>query len=967
MPLSESKTAHKGMPDITAKIAASSYLSRLQSEVSDGLNLAREQLLENLDRICRSLEFEEPSADAGKEPSAEADTEPSAQPNKTPSAQANKEPSVDEKSCFSELAAAQARLLQAKSDFSFVWASAELHRVGSQSELGRWQTRFAEVTIEYALRWSWFEVAAKQRSLQKVVADHHGKVPGLFIFGMGKLGGNDLNFSSDVDLVAYFDPELIPVPDMLGKSYICHQVLLKLTQLLSQGGDSNFVWRVDWRLRPNASATTLAMSVVAAQDYYFYHASPWHRLALMKARVVAGDYSSGDRFLHSLAPFIWRQNLDYRALDELAEIKQRINLEHPALRAQRQWREPITEEVAGFNIKLGSGGIREIEFIANALQLVWGGRINKLRDPSTEVALHALAANKQLGREVAGRLIDGYQALRRIENAIQLLGNQQTHLVPTTEKSQAALLTLLSIEKWPQFVTRLNDIRQFVNRHFSELFAEQENAKEHAIVWPSGLSTQADDIVESWESGYQCYGVSNQVRHRLLPLTRGIATYLNEQDDQEGDSASDTIVRLHEFFRALPSGEQYFRLLAESPLLLRSIVPPLLHSPPMTTLLKQSPHIIDCYVQGEWKYANGFDSDYVEQAADYGERLERMRRFVNEHLYQLYLSFLQGSLAVEGFQKALTDLAEHSLELAMRVVAQNMQLEQVPITVVGMGKIALRRMSPLSDLDLIFMFDQDAYDLELTSRFVSRLQTAIATPMREGILYELDTRLRPSGRSGAPTVSVESFANHHFERAHSWEHIALMPSRVVAGNRGVEPRVSDIKRQIVARERNQDQLKRDALKMWRRITQHRVTDSPIQEMNSKLRVGGLMQAEYLAACLILKHAASVKLDSVELDSMLSAVLPKAGFEELPEIIQFWRIQQLWERLLGMSGHALSSMRDQYFSRLLGHSGVSSMDELLSKKKRYANLVENGMNEFFDGLELSDAEIETWLETSVSWK
>ena len=173
-----------------------------------------------------------------------------------------------------------------------------------------------------------------------------GRVTGLFVFGMGKLGGYDLNFSSDVDLVAYFDPHLLPVPEILGRSYICHQILQQLTKLIGQGGQANFIWRVDWRLRPNASATTLAMSTDAAREYYFYQASPWHRLALMKARVVAGDIDCGSRFINQLQPFIWRRNLDYRALDELAETKQRINLEHPALRSQRRWREPINDEIA---------------------------------------------------------------------------------------------------------------------------------------------------------------------------------------------------------------------------------------------------------------------------------------------------------------------------------------------------------------------------------------------------------------------------------------------------------------------------------------------------------------------------------------------------------------------------------------------------------------------------------------------
>ncbi len=865
-----------------------------------------------------------------------------------------------ESSQIDDLESAKTALLKSKTDFNYVWSVAELSQQLSQPALGRWQTRFAEVSIAFALRLAWLTVAPKHKAIINMVAANQGNVPGLFIFGMGKLGGGDLNFSSDVDLVAYFDPTVLAVPEMLGKSYVCHQVLQSLTKLLSQGGASNFVWRVDWRLRPNASATTLAMSVDSAEDYYFYRASPWHRLALMKARVVAGDKSLGTRFLHTLTPFIWRQNLDFRALDELAEIKQRINLEHPSLRTQRQWSEPIANEIAGFNVKLGSGGIREIEFIANALQLLWGGRNHRLRTSNTVDALSALQKLDKLDDATATQLTAAYQQLRRIENAIQMLGNQQTHLLPSSLDNQQRLLLLLGVESWQHLVDSLNPSRELVHKHFSQLFAEQSEAQGENITWPSDLSAQAEDIVNAWEEGYINYGVSNQVRHRLKPLTRGIARYVA----QSTLSADETIVRLHDFFRSLPSGEQYFRLLAESPALLSSIVPPLLHSPAMTILLKQSPHIIDCYVHSQWQYPQPFDGTHVVQADDYGEQLERLRRFVNEYLYQLYLSFMRGDLSVLIFQQALTELAEQTLDLALKLVADEMNLETVPITVVGMGKVAMRKMSPLSDLDLIFIFDQEQTSLELASRYVSRLQTAIATPMREGIVYELDTRLRPSGRSGAPTVSIESFANHHHNRAHTWEHIALVPSRVVAGNRSLETRFNEIKSELITAPRDPKQFINDAQKMWGRIAEHRVKEAPQEVMFSKLREGGLMQAEYLAACVILSNGSSSPSQSIEFDALLSEA---AVDTRLMQAIEFWRVQQLWERLLGRSEQQVSSVPAQYLATLFAQSGVNNLDELLAKKATFSRYVQREMERLFSGNPLSGDEIENWLETQVRWR
>ncbi len=864
-------------------------------------------------------------------------------------------------------ALAEQALISAKQTFALHWCFAELLEVGCQRQRGQWQTEFAEATIHFALSVAWRSLSKKNKNVALALEANNGVMPGLFVFGMGKLGGYDLNFSSDVDLVAYFDPLMLPVPDAVGKSYVCHQALQEMTRLLGQSGNANFIWRVDWRLRPNASATSLAMSTVAAQDYYHYRASPWHRLALMKARVVAGDVELGNAFLASLDSFIWRQNLDFRALDELAEIKQRINLEHPGLRVQRTWVEPIGEQVEGFNLKLGSGGIREIEFFVNAQQLLLGGRRSVLRTPNTVDALAELKNQGRLGATQAERLTKAYQFLRRIENAVQIHSNQQTHLLPMSDAKKTDILLLLKIDSWSSLVEQLNQTRAYVNQLFSRLFAEQERSQLGPLVWPEDLGDVAGDIVETWENGFQVYGASAGTRHKLKPLAHALSEYLLETNDHSGPDVNEVVVRIHNFFRSLPAGEQYFRLLAESPSLLQSIVPPLLYSPAMTTLLTQSPHIVDCYVHGEWRYPEPFDSAYILQSDNYGEQLERLRRFVNEHLYQLYQQFLHNDLAVDVLQAALTELAQHTLELALQAVTLDMGLSEPPVTVIGMGKIALRRMSPLSDLDLIFVYDAEQTSMEVASRFVNRLQTAVAAPMKEGIVYELDTRLRPSGRSGAPTVSIESFEAHHDKRARTWEHIALMPSRIVAGRRQAEQKLNRIKQRIITRERSLSQLRVDARKMWLRITEHRVGDTPLSNMNSKLRVGGLMQAEYLASCLVLNYGPKFISDSVELEDLLTECLPYYGLEELPEVIQFWRIQQLWERLLGKTEQPLSSLRDSYFASLLEHSRCTSMDELLAKKKRYVDYVVIGLERFFaEALELSVEEMDDWDESSIKW-
>jgi len=257
------------------------------------------------------------------------------------------------------------KLLELKRRFALGWSTLSLSSSANFKTLGTLQSEFAARSIDMALRTAW-QIEAKSLKLKNLPDN----ISGLFILGLGKLGGLDLNFSSDVDLIAFYNPETLPVPEHMGQSYAVNKVLKTMGQILKPRNSPDFIWRVDWRLRPESSASQLSMSIDMAQDFYFFRALPWHRLALMKARVIAGDIEAGESFLKSITPFIWRQNLDFRALDELAHLKSRINLEHPALRQQRAAPQPITADAAGFNVKLGSGGIREIEFIANAQQLL---------------------------------------------------------------------------------------------------------------------------------------------------------------------------------------------------------------------------------------------------------------------------------------------------------------------------------------------------------------------------------------------------------------------------------------------------------------------------------------------------------------------------------------------------------------------------------------------------------------------
>ncbi len=757
---------------------------------------------------------------------------------------------------------------------------------GDFDVLGAAQSRFADATIQTALTLAWAQTC-KRFSLK---AD---KPDGLFILGLGKLGGNDLNFSSDIDLIGYYDPDILPVPESKGQAFITNHCLKAMTQILMPRNSPEHIWRVDWRLRPESSGTGLALSIAKAEKFYFFRALPWHRLALIKARIVAGDNGVGHKFLQDIYPFIWPQNLDFRALDDLADLKSRINAEHPGLSQERAAPLPIIESPVGFNVKLGSGGIREIEFIANAQQLIWGGKQIELQTTNTRHALTLLKEADHLSQDKTNLFRHHYISLRRVENALQMIGNEQTHIIPDTDQDKAAILVLTGYQDWDTFSASIYQIRQDVNSEFKSLFRSDspvidmpvaKTVTNNAAIAKEGLSSVAQDIVKSWRNGFNTHGLSRSLSRRYRPLGNTLLTRVLS-------SISDTetaLIRIDRFLKSISRSAQYFDLLDRHESLLDTLITPLLHSPHMTGLLEQSPHIIDIFLIPAQNDVP--DACVVMADPDYGTRLDRLRRFVNEHLFYYYHRFMEKGDSLSVLQHNLTRLAAITLDTSIQIVIEELDIDPIKLCVLGLGKMGTATMAPKSDLDIVFMFD-DAVDSELASKVVRRLKTTITTPLREGIAYELDMRLRPSGRSGPPAVKFASFQKHHMSRAASWEHIALAHSRCVAGDKIFGRDVETFCQSVLSRSRDPIQFRLDAKDMWHRIDSERLMDTAHDHFNAKLRHGGLMQAQYIEAC--------------------QKVLGQTHCEALSQAIIFWQHQQIWERLLGLKLKSFADIPERF--------------------------------------------------------
>jgi len=793
------------------------------------------------------------------------------------------------------------KLLSLKFQFALSFAQTDF---SSFDEMGRVWSSFADATLDRAIELAWSD-AAKQHRLKLP----NGKIPGLFLLGLGKLGGHDLNFSSDVDLIAFFDTDILPVPEHKGQAYIASDICKRVTQILQPRNSPEFVWRVDWRLRPESSGNGLAMSTAKAETFYFFRSLPWHRLALMKARVVAGDKQCGLEFLTRLEPYIWRRNLDFTTLDELAALKTRINNEHPGLQKERAAPEPITPLAAGFNLKLGRGGIREIEFIANAQQLIHGGKRPALRVTHTRTALSQLGHTELMSSAETEALRDDYSYFRQVENAVQMLGNEQTHIVPTGEGLKL-LLTLLGHPS--DFDHVIFKRRKRVHQRFSALFADvaSSNKTDHRLaIDTSSLTGSSNQIANSWINGFQDHGLSQSNQNKY----RGLGQRLTErvQSRHREDQAFE---RVDTFLKQIGRSEPYFALLNRHPNLLEKLITPLLHSPHMSEILRQSPHIIDIFIaanDGTLKE----QSSFVLTSPDYEHRLEALRRFVNEQLFLSYSKFIDGSQTVKILQSKLTALAEQTLNLSIQIVTEDLGLHEIPVTVLGLGKMGTQAMAPKSDLDLMFLFADDV-DSEVAGKIVQRLRTTLTVKLREGIAYELDMRLRPSGRSGPPAVKLSSFKDHHMKRAHSWEHIALAPARIVAGDAALGKEVMAIKSEIFDRPRDEHAFKEDAFAMFQRLASERLHATPANVWRTKLRTGGLMEADYMRSCM--------------------AVLGDTTSPQHRASIEIWNGLQIWERLLGLTGKTVMETPSRFIELIHAAKLEKQQSELESSINTITN-------------------------------
>ena len=764
----------------------------------------------------------------------------------------------------------QAALTIAAADIAGLWTGPEITQALS---------RFSDLYVQYAINFLLKNMAAK-KILNLPDENNPGEGSGLIVLGMGKLGSHELNYSSDIDLIFFFDPEVIETdqPKNLAKGFI--RLARDLVKILSERTADGYVFRTDLRLRPDPGSTPLAISVLAAETYYESIGQNWERAAMIKARPIAGDISAGHKFLERLHPFIWRKYLDFATIQDVHSIKRQIN-------AHRGGAEIAVE---GHNVKLGRGGIREVEFFVQTQQLIWGGRLPELRTAPTCESLNGLAVAGQISQETADELIISYWFLRRVEHRLQMVDDQQTHDLPSDADGIEQIAIFLGYESGDAFREELLSHLNCVEAHYAQLFEDAPRLDGTDEIKGNLIFTGADDdpetlntiksigfaqpeiiaeTVRTWHHGRYRATSSTRAQQILTELVPVVLKAFSETP--EPDIA---FRKFDDFLAALPAGIQLFSMFHAHPTLLNLVAEIMGSAPRLAEHLGRNPGVLDSVLQEDFferlPDADQMDEELghvLQRSENIEDVLDNVRRWANDKRLQIGVQALRHHSNWQDFGTAYSNIADISIQHLLKQVSNEFELNHGRVkdsewAVLALGKVGGREMTPSSDLDLIFVYRHDEnieqsdgerplHPSQYFARLSQRLINAITAPTPEGTLYEVDMRLRPSGNAGPIASHFSTFVQYHKEKSRTWEHMALSRARIVCGTPSLTTDIKAVISETLTQEREPASLLTDVAEMRERIDKEHHSDF-IWEV--KYIRGGLVDIEFSVQYLQLKHA-----------------------------------------------------------------------------------------------------------------
>lgn len=768
-------------------------------------------------------------------------------------------------------------LRRMKSEAALLIALCDIGGVWPVMRLTQALTDLAVASVQSALRYLLRQEAARGRLLPQS-ADNPEEGSGLVVLAMGKMGAGELNYSSDIDLIVFFDAAAPTLASDIEPQRFFVRLTQGLSRLLHQRTADGYVFRVDLRLRPDPASTPVAISTASALYYYEREGRTWERAAMIKARPCAGDAKAGSALLAEIAPFVWRKHLDFAALADVHDMK----------RQMQTFRGQSEIAVEGHNVKVGRGGIREIEFFAQTQQLIAGGRHPELRVRPTLEALNVLASSNWITFAARDELTAAYIFLRRVEHRLQMIADEQTHTLPEDLEAMERFARFLGYDSRASFAQELLSYLDCVQGHYSRLFEGDPagTAKLPAADYGRGPDdprllahfsklgfkkpVAVAETVRQWMAGeYRALRV-DATRRAFVEFVPALIDGLAHAEQPDN-----ALVAFDRFLQALQRGGRLISLLGQNRDLVALVALVLGTAPRLGDMLARQPQIMDGLIDPRFFGAMPDQRELsarlaatLSDADSYEEFLDRLRLFGQESLFLIGVRILSGTVSAQQASIAFADVAEgivntlHGL-VVDQFAAQHGRIDGQETAILAMGRLGSREMTASSDLDLILIYDFDherpdsdgarsLHGSQYYARLTQRLISAFTTRTNYGVLYEVDMRLRPSGRAGPVASRLDAFADYQQREAWTWEHMALTRARVISASPQFRGKIEAIIRDVLTRPRKPALIASDVAEMRRAIALEKGEDD-IWDL--KYAAGGMVDIEFIAQYLELVHAA----------------------------------------------------------------------------------------------------------------
>jgi glutamate-ammonia-ligase adenylyltransferase len=802
-------------------------------------------------------------------------------------------------------------LREAKRRIALLTGLADLGGVWSLEKVTQVLTQFADLAVNSALR-TCIAAEIARGKLPSMTQDNIEDAGGMTVLAMGKMGAFELNYSSDIDLICLFDETRFEPDDFHDARSSFVRATRRMAAMLNDLTGDGYVFRTDLRLRPDPGVTPVCMAMEAAERYYESLGRTWERAAYIKARPCAGDITAGEGFLNTLTPFVWRKHLDFAAIQDAHDMRLRYR-EHKGLGG--------TMKLPEHNMKLGRGGIREIEFFTQTRQIIAGGRDPELRVRGTVEGLEVLRAKGWVPDDAARELTDHYRAHREVEHRLQMVRDAQTHSLPNSDEGFARLAAFMGREDAElrrDLKQRLEAVHELTEGFFAPdaKSAPQSHAFDKDVVahWQTYPALRSERAVEIFE--------------RLKP------DFLERL--AKAAKPDEALLAFDGFLSRLPAGVQLFSLFEANPQLIDLLIDIVGTAPALARHLSRNASVFDAVIAGsffdEWLGVDALSAeltDILARESDYEHQLDATRRWAKEWHFSIGVHHLRGIASAEQIAARYAELAEACLQALWPFVVQHFAQKHGAMpgrgaVIVGMGSLGAGRLNATSDLDLIMIYDADGVEMsqgkrplpvrQYYARLTQAMVTAMTAPMAQGRLYEVDMRLRPSGTQGPVATSWQSFKDYQQNKAWLWEHLALTRARVIAGEGSLGEDVEALRCEMVSRARAPEMVLSEVAKMRLRIQ----AAKQAAFWDGKLGAGRLQEIELIGQAGLLGGGSDAR--SIEIGLEQTVALGWLAPEQSVALARSYRL--FWQMQLSTKLLSEQVIDDEQMPDVIGLGGLA---------------------------------------------